>query len=158
MKKHFCLIVLSLVFPALANSSEINMTSFLENYFDSSRFQYEVHNIGGKEMTFAYRVKTSTPKKIFDKAIIFYNHDDVSFQPVLYITANKIITYTGELLMEGITHNVFYGWAMIVVERNNSFALSFYTNDGKNVTDAPTMVWDNDEKSFKEFPIDRSMW
>jgi hypothetical protein len=137
--------------------SEIDIAAFLENYFESSEFSYERRHIDGQELLFAYRNKNSS--EIFDKAIIFRNNEHNFFQPVLYITSNKIINNLGELLFEGIilTQN-FYGWSIRIVERNNSFALNFYTNNGVNVTDGPTMIWDTTKNSFKRFQVDRSQW
>jgi hypothetical protein len=47
---------------------------------------------------------------------------------------------------------------MQIFEQDNLFSLTFYSNNGKNVTDGPIMEWDNKSKIFKRLVPDRSQW
>jgi hypothetical protein len=128
----------------------------LEYVFGSTSFHYETNVMGDVELLFAYKDKTTMG--IFDRAIVMYQ-DDNSFHPILYINNDKLINADGRILFEDLSSTKdFYGWAMQIFEQENLFSLTFYSNNGKNVTDGPIMGWDNKSKIFKRLVHDRSQW
>lgn len=83
-------------------------------------------------------------------------NENGNISPVLYITSNKISDQDGEILLEANSPHIFYGWVIGIFERNNSFSLTFYSNNGVNVTDGPILIWDRDLGTFKRYVVDKS--
>jgi len=121
-------------------------------------FTYDTYHIDNKEMIFAYQNRQKPLANIFYNLLIVEKVNS-AFQPLLYILHNKIITPSGQVIFEGIsTTQIFYGWSIYVVEKRKVFSTSFYTNNGINVTEGPTIIWDDQKKEFKLYPVDRSQW
>jgi hypothetical protein len=157
MKKIVWSTVMMFLLSNMVFCSEDNtVTTFLEFIFNSRDFYCENYHIGGKEMLFAYKRKNQS--KIFDKAVIMYKNN-INFQPILYISQNMIITSSGKIIFEGRSlTQVFYGWTINVVEKSNAFSLEFYTNNGNNVTEGPTIIWDSVNNGFTLYTVDKSQW
>lgn len=151
------LLLISLVSCNLYSSEKI-INSFLLNYFEDNSFFYEKKIIDKKELYFAYRIIDNN-HSIFNKSIIFIQTEAENISPILYITSNVITDKDGINIFEGISNTqIFFGWKINIVERNNSFSLDFYTNDGVNVTEGPILIWNSSKNTFQLYVIDKSQW
>ena len=154
-KKIFIFLIMMFVVD-VAFCSDDTITTFLEFIFEPKDFRYETYHFGNREMIFAYQYRCSS--NLFYEALIL-DKVNSTFQPLLFISQNKIIDPNGQVIFEGrILTQTFYGWSIFVVERNKAFSLKFYTNDGVNVTEGPTILWDEIKKQFKLYAVDRSQW
>lgn len=154
----YLLIILILLVSCNLYSSEKTINSFLINYFEDNSFMYEKKTIDKKELYFAYRIVDDN-HSIFNKSIIFIQTEAGNISPILYITSNIITDRDGVNIFEGISNTqTFFGWKINIVERNNSFSLDFYTNDGVNVTEGPILIWNRSKDTFQLYVIDKSQW
>ena len=144
-----------LLLSVVTFASNDTINSFLEFIFDSENFSSENYSFGNSEMIFSYQYRPSS--NIFYKALIL--HNTFPFQPLLYISLNKIISPSGQVIFVGCNlTQPFFGWSIHVVERNNAFSLNYYSNNGRNVTEGPTILWDNRRREFTLYNVDRSQW
>ena len=111
------------------------------------------HHFSNFDFYFAYNV-SDNKQGFFTKAILFRKNNK-TIEPIGYIQGNKI--FNGErLLFSGVIHTQqFAGWKITVVDRNNSIATVFYTNNGENMTEGPLLIWKND--MLVQYVIDTSM-
>lgn len=154
MKKILFFLMIYLGYSALICAQEISVDKFLENYFSLQSYNQKKYIIEGRETIFAYHEKRNG---IFDRAIMLTIESGKSVRPLFYIQDNSLFN-SSELLFTGnIQTQVFYGWEIHIVEKNSSFSLSFYTDNGLHVTDGPIFIWDRSKMKFLEYVIDKTM-
>ena len=153
MKKKFCFFVAILLIVGYVYSQDNSRDIFLDNYFDYQEYKIESHHFSNFDFYFAYNV-LDNKQGFFTKAILFRKNNK-TIEPIGYIQGNKI--FNGErLLFSGVIHTQqFAGWKITVVDRNNSIATVFYTNNGENMTEGPLLIWKND--MLVQYVIDTSM-
>ena len=153
MKKKFCFFAAILLIVGYVYSQDNSRDIFLDNYFDYQEYKIESHHFSNFDFYFAYNV-LHNKQGFFTKAILFRKNNK-TIEPIGYIQGNKI--FNGErLLFSGVIHTQkFAGWKITVVDRNNSIATVFYTNNGENMTEGPLLIWKNDV--LVQYVIDTSM-
>ena len=153
MKKKFCFFVAILLIVGYVYSQDNSRDIFLDNYFDYQEYKIESYHFSNFDFYFAYNV-LDNKQGFFTKAILFRKNNK-TIEPIGYIQGNKI--FNGErLLFSGVIHTQqFAGWKITVVDRNNSIATVFYTNNGENMTEGPLLIWKND--MLVQYVIDTSM-
>ena len=165
MKKIAFLIIFVLsssVVSCSDTSSDTSLETFLELFFDSQNFRNKYYNIGGREMLFCFLYRPSPnihrpSTNIFYKGIILDKAHP--FTPLLYISENKIISPSGNIILEAIAlPRVFYGWSIRVFEGTNTFSLNPFWDNGKDTTDHINFAWDSTNRKFRYDPPDRSQW
>ncbi|WP_428770140.1 hypothetical protein V1L52_12580 [Treponema sp. HNW] len=153
MKKYLSLLVLLFAYTCFAENA--GKTVFLENYFGNKNFQIQKYSFSEFDFYFAYNEIEGVPT-VFSKGIMFLEKEDGFIKPIGYFLNEIIYNSEGIIFSGTIKTQTFSGWSVKVIEKNSGFSTVFYTNDGKNKTEGPILVWNKNK--LEKFIIDKSMW
>ena len=145
------IVVIFLLFVNLINAYS---NEYLNKFFGEQKYIVKEIFIGNKQMFFAGTCKNFS-KQIYDKAII-YEIQNNDFIPHIEFTENKISTVNSVLFSSYIKGKKFYGWKIVITEKNGCINTDYYAENGKNVADGISIYWDNANKEFKQSEFDRS--
>lgn len=109
-----------------------------------------------EQVYFAYRPRKPN-SNIFDKAILYKKQKD-SITSLVKFEESTIFNSEDILFSAKIETQLFYGWSVNFVEKNNSFSTIYHTDEGNHLTDGPILVWDYTVGKFKKSIIDKSMY
>lgn len=126
----------------------------LNEYFGNKEYSTEKYKLNFAEIYYSYQ-NTENSNRFVNKAI-FYLKENNNIKPLLIINNEKIYN-SSELLFNGIivTQN-FYGYDIDFSCTSGNVSTSFYTNNGKNVTDGPSFVLDKKTMKYSIYKIDPS--
>ena len=163
MKRIACFLILIILTNNVFSLDE-SIDTYLEFIFESVNFRYEIQNIAAREMIFAYldrplseyHPSAQIRANIFHRAIIL--DIESPFKPLFYISENKLITPSGDVLWEAIapTQYVFFGWNMRV--NPAAFRIDYVANGARDLIDGVTIIWDIIDNEFKIREPDRSQF
>lgn len=123
--------------------------SYLESYFGDNNFKTEIISICGRKIYLSVNYKDSE-RQIFDKAVIYElpsNKNEV--YPYIKFSENKIETNNTVLFSSDIKGKQFYGWKINVTEKTGYIHTIYYCENGKNVTEGISLIWDSNKGIFK---------
>lgn len=146
--------VVAVVFLLFVNLINAYSNECLNKFFGEQKYIVKEIFIGNKQMFFAGTCKDSS-RQIYDKAII-YEIQNNDFIPHIEFTENKISTVNSVLFSSCIKGKKFYGWKIVITEKNGYIDTDYYAENGKNVADGISIYWDNANKEFKQSEFDRS--
>ena len=142
----------------------ITIDTYLEFIFKSLDYRYEIRTIADKEMIFAYldrplleyNPSARTRTNVFHRAVIL--DIEYPFKPLFYVSENKLITPTGNVLWEPIEipQYIFFGWDITI--HPVAFRLNYVANGARDIIDGVSIFWDTIDKEFKIREPDRSQW
>lgn len=163
MKVIYSMIILFLT-TVFVYSKEQAQDIFLMNYFNHVSFETTSYSFDGLDFVFAYNEVDVNGVKAFTRAIAF-KASNTTIEPLLYLDKETCYTPAGELFRCYIVGDTFLGWEFIFSERRGTIHTIFhsYQFDSKraspyrmNVTDGPTIEWNQYTNQFQEFTVDYS--
>ena len=155
MKKKFIFIGLFIFFIIDCNAKD-KKDSYLQEFFACSQYKTEYYKFDGINICFSY-IYAENSSEIITKGII-YSYFDNEVKYLLVIENEKILDNSSLLFQGTIVTQKFYGYKVNIIEKNKCITTEFYTNDGKNVTDGPTFLWNSGKQAFSKYEVDRSQW
>lgn len=147
--------VVAVVFLLFVNFINVYSNEYLNKFFGEQKYIVKEIFIGNKQMLFAGTCKNFS-KQIYDKAIIYEIQNNDDFIPHITFTENKISTVNSILFSSYIKGKKFYGWKIVITEKNGYIDTDYYAENGKNVADGISIYWDNANKEFKQSEFDTS--
>ena len=155
MKKRYLLLFLCIVLVIDCNPKE-EKSNKLQSFFSSNQYKTDYYNFDGINICFSY-INAENSNEIITKGIFYYFCEN-EIKSFLVIENEKIFD-NSKLLFQGvIATQKFYGYKFKVIEKNKCITSSFYTNEGKNVTEGPTFLWNSGSQTFSKYEVDRSQW
>ncbi|BDC93209.1 hypothetical protein [Treponema bryantii] len=155
MKKNFLLLITLFVIIINCNANE-KKESYLQSFFADNQYKTDYYNFNDLNICFSY-IYAKNSSAIINKGVFYYYLENKIY-PVLIIENEKIFN-NSKLLFQGmIQTQKFYGYKVKVIEKNKCITTEFYTNEGKNVTDGPTFLWNTKNQTFSIYEVDRSQW
>ena len=118
--------------PLFSPESRINV--FLTNFFDEKEFSVEEYQYQNDKIYLAYYSKDNNNKS---QKIILIKVRESEIEPLIFVNNNKIFNSEKLVFAPVVKGSKFYAWKPEVSIKNDSFRFyaTFYTNEGKNVTD-----------------------
>lgn len=141
-------------FETLIFAQDLSVEIFLDSYFNQQTYSTMSYDVAGERIICANNEKDND---IFDRAIIFTIENEKSIRPLFYIQKESLFNSSDLIFTGRIKSQLFYGWKMNFSEKNSSFSLDFYTDNGNHVTDGPIFMWDKSKMKFNEYIIDKTM-
>lgn len=155
MKKIFLLFFLFLVLIINCNAKE-EKENYLQSFFVCNQYKTDCYKFDEVNIYFSY-IYAENSNEIITKGI-FYSYLDNEIK-VFLVIENEKISDNSKLLFQGlIVTQKFYGYKVNVIKKNKCITTEFYTNDGKNVTEGPTFIWNTKKQDFSKYEVDRSQW
>ena len=154
MRKLF--LAVFIFFSFLGCTAKANIKSEIVSFFENEGFVTEEHYMGGEKLLFSYLPSDKTNNCVY-KAILYKEKGD-SLVKYLVFDKNVISNSVGEIFKGEIVNQKYYGWKIQFVEKNNCISADFVTNSGKNITDGPTILFDNSDGLYKLYVQDRNQW
>lgn len=154
--KTFSAIFLFLLCPFVIYSTE--SFSYVGTYLENDNYKIKEIKICDKTMYLAATYNDSA-KQIFDKAIIYEligNTKEIIVHAKF--SENKIESNNTVVFSSNIREKKFYGWKIDITEKTGFIHTTYYCDDGKNVTEGISLLWDSNKGAFKKYQVDRSQW
>ena len=154
MKK--TVLAILIIFSFMGCSAKENNKSELVSFFENKNFVTEEHNMGEEKLFFSYILSDNKNNYVY-KAILYKKKDDTLVKYLVF-DKNVISNSEGTIFKGEIFNQKYHGWKIRFIEKNNCISADYVTNNGKNITDGPTILFDNSIGLYKLYVQDRSQW
>ncbi|MCR5313405.1 MAG: hypothetical protein K6E54_07165 [Bacteroidaceae bacterium] len=152
-KQRFIFVMLFCLLTLTVKANDIKEIAL---FFENKEFITKEYHMGGKRLLFSY-IPSNQAKDCVYKAILYEKTGDSTYKHLIF--DKNVISNSKEVIFNGVIETQkYYGWKIEFVEKNNCILTDYVTNEGKNITEGPTILFDDTTRLYKLYVQDRSQW